>query len=73
MRHPGSVHDVNASVASFAAKKFVELISFCHPTVWKFQKCPATQTFPREINSRDLKCPKIAISTHLEALNFHLL
>ena len=38
-------------------------------TVWKF---PATQIF-REINIRDLKGPKTAILTHLEAMNFDFL
>ena len=36
------------------------------PTVWKFQKFPATQIF-REINIRKFKGPKTAILTNLEA------
>ena len=38
-------------------------------TVWKFQDFPVTQIL-REINFWDSKNAKLAILTHLEALNF---
>ena len=38
------------------------------PTVWKFQKFPATQ-ISRQNNYRDYRAPKTAILTYFEALN----
>ena len=40
-------------------------------TVWTFHDFPITQILC-EINSRDSRNAEFAISTHLEALNFHL-
>ena len=42
------------------------------PTVWKFQKCPATQISRQNIY-RDYRAPKTAILTYFEALNLDFL